>query len=89
MAELRVWQRRHGDDIVAEVSPVQGMGTWDICAWREPDRRETRGGRFGWLADAHHGADTLAQLTFDHRCDSRCGVWNAVERRRRTRATTR
>jgi hypothetical protein len=82
MAELRVWQRRHGSDIVAAVTPVPGVGTWDVCFFREPGRRELRdGGRFGLLIDAHAAADALACATFGHRCEQACGSWNPIERR--------
>ena len=82
MIEVRVWQRRHAVDIVAEVAPVPGMGTWDVCVFREPGRHAIQiGGRFGFLTDAHTAADVLAAATFAHRCDAECGVWNPIERR--------
>jgi hypothetical protein len=87
MSELRVWQRRHAPNIVAEVRPVGGMGTWDICTWLDagsPERCE--GGRHALLTEAHLAADVLAATTFDHRCDAACGEWNAIERRKAERA---
>jgi cold shock CspA family protein len=79
---LRVWQRHHTPDIVAEVRPVSGIGTWDVCAWRDvtpPEKCE--GGRYGLLTEAHRAADALAATTFNHRCDTSCGEWNASDRR--------
>lgn len=81
-----MWQRRHGDDIIAEVTPVMGIGTWDVNVCRQPGSRELRtGGRFGLLTDAHHAADALVWAAFQHTCDSRCGVWAAIERRQSRR----
>jgi hypothetical protein len=79
-----MWRRQHSADIVAEVTPVSGMGTWQVCAWRVagdvhrnlPDRH------FSLLTDAHEAADQLAAVTFEHRCDDICGEWTAVERRK-------
>ncbi len=86
MGELRVWQRRHGPVIVAEVRPVAGMGTWDVCVWRELDGAERcEGGRHGMLTEAHRAADALAVTTFAHQCDAACGEWNAIERRQESR----
>ena len=87
MREVRVWRRQHGPTIVAEVAPVSGMGTWDVCAWREPGRTDlVPGGRhFSFLTDAHAAADMLAAITFGHRCDEHCQPWAAVERRTQTR----
>ena len=83
-----MWQRRHGDDIIAEVVPVMGIGTWDVSVCRQPGSRERcAGGRFGLLTDAHHAADALALAALEHTCDSTCGVWTAIERRQSRRPT--
>jgi hypothetical protein len=86
MTALRVWQRRHTPNLVAEVRPVGGMGTWDVSVWRDvepPERCE--GGRYELLTEAHRAADALAATTFNHRCDESCGEWNALERRKEDR----
>ena len=37
------------------------MGTWDVCAWRAPDRTDVhQGGRFAFLGEALNAADALA-----------------------------
>jgi hypothetical protein len=86
VSALRTWQRRHAPNIVAEVRPVGGMGTWDVCVWRDVEPQEMcEGGRHGFLTDAHEAADALAAMTFAHRCDADCGKWNPVERRNKDR----
>jgi hypothetical protein len=84
MRKLRVWRRHHGPDLVAEVAPIQGMGTWRACA-----RRVRSAGRdelvdhakrsFSLLADAQAAADELLQQHYDHRCDRSCGEWGPVQ----------
>jgi hypothetical protein len=77
-----VWHRRHAPDIIAEVTPVMGMGTWDVGIFRETNPAATRaGGRFGLLTDAHQAADAMVWAVYQHTCDPTCGVWTAVERR--------
>ena len=86
MVELRMWQRRHGPDLVAEVTPVPGMGNWDVCMWREPNRQDVRqGASFGFLTDAMQAADALVAVSTGHSCDESCGNWEAIERRRKPR----
>ena len=85
-----MWQRRHSSNIVAQVTPVEGIGTWDVCVFHSDDLATTwDGGRFGLLTDAHDAADALVATTFAHRCEDACGAWNAVERRRTPRTPTR
>ena len=91
MRKLRVWRRHHGPDLVAEVSPIQGIGTWRACA-----RRVGSAGRdelvdhakrsFSLLADAQAGADQLLQHYFNHRCDGSCGEWGPVHGRSQQRS---
>ena len=86
MTELRLWRRHHSPNLVAEVAPVPGMGTWTICAWRGPERLTVhQGGQCQLLTDAHRQADALSAAVFDHRCDAYCGVWQPVERRAKPR----
>ena len=85
--KLRVWRRHHEPDLVAEVAPIQGMGTWRACA-----RRVGANGRgelvdhakrsFSLLADAQAAADELLQQHYKHRCNGSCGEWAPVQSKR-------
>jgi hypothetical protein len=80
---LHVWQRQHSQTIVAEVTPVVGIGSWEVSVWQEPDATRSRTNNYryySFLIDAYIGADTLAAVTFGHRCDHTCGVWQPVDR---------
>ena len=89
MRKLRVWRRNHGPDLVAEVAPIQGMGTWRACA-----RRLRSSGRdelvdhatrsFSLLEDAQAAADDLLHQHYNHRCDDSCGEWGPLQARRRS-----
>jgi hypothetical protein len=82
MTELRLWQRHHTPDLIAEVTPVPGMGTWTICTFRNPKRVAAHhGGQFHLLTEAHREADALLAAIFSHVCDTDCGAWHPVERR--------
>jgi hypothetical protein len=87
VSELRVWQRRHSKPIVAEVTPVSGMGTWEACAWPADDRHRAQqvGRQFSLLTDAQAAADTTARRMVPHDCNLDCGPWTAIERRRNPR----
>jgi hypothetical protein len=87
IGELRVWRRQHSRDIVTEVAPVPGIGSWEASACRESDgtTRVEMGRYYSLLTDAHLAADTLAANTFGHRCDNTCGAWTAIERRDKPR----
>ena len=87
MRKLRVWRRHHGPDLVAEVAPIQGMGTWRACArrLRSTGRHELVAHAkrsFSLLADAQAGADELLQKHYHHRCDHACGEWGPVQSKR-------
>ena len=66
MSQLRSWQRRHGR-VVAEVSPVPGMGTWEACArlLDPPETQREVGLQFSLLTDAQDAADVLARSMVD------------------------
>jgi hypothetical protein len=56
MSQLRTWQRRHADAVVAEVCPVPGMGTWEACARLIATGVERQVGlHFSLLTDAQGG----------------------------------
>jgi hypothetical protein len=82
MTNLRMWRREHSANIIAEVTPASGIGSWAACVWRlQADPHRTEAGRhFALPTDAHTAADQLAAFTFQHRCDTACGKWIAVER---------
>jgi hypothetical protein len=83
MKKLSLWQRRHQPDVIGEVTPIAGIGTWAVCAYRTPGRRQVRhGGRFELLTEAHHAADALVAAAFHHTCGTACAAWQPIERRR-------
>jgi len=86
MSQLRTWQRRHGR-VVAEVSPVPGMGTWEASArlLDPPETERQVGLQFSLLTDAQDAADVLARAMTHHECDGACEQWGAVERRKSSR----
>ena len=86
MSQLRTWQRRHGR-VVAEVSPVPGMGTWEASArlLDPPETERQVGLQFSLLTDAQDAADVLARAMIRHDCDGACAQWGAVERRKSSR----
>ena len=87
MSELRTWQRRHGDRVIAEVRPVAGMGTWEAYArlTGPPFTEREVGLHFSLLTEAQDAADVLARAMAVHTCDAGCGSWTAIERRRTPR----
>ena len=86
MSQLRTWQRHHGS-VVAEVSPVPGMGTWEASArlLDPPETERQVGLQFSLLTDAQDAADVLARAMTRHECDGACEQWGAVERRKSSR----
>jgi hypothetical protein len=75
---LHTWRRQHGPDIVAEVSPIKGLGQWDACAWlvKDPSAVAKSPRKIAALMSAQAAADHLARTTFDHTCDPHgCGDW--------------
>jgi hypothetical protein len=84
MSQLRTWQRRHAERVVAEVSPVPGMGTWEACARLLGDPQTVRevGLHFSMLTEAQEAADVLARAMVPHQCGATCEPWSAIERRK-------
>ena len=77
---MRSWRRLHGSDLIAQVEPVSGFGTWRVSVWDIADPRHptnhTR--EFQLLTEALDAADTLTRQVFNHECDDgRCGHWLA------------
>ena len=87
MTQLRTWQRRHGERVIAEVAPVGGMGTWEACARRTmpPLAGRDVGLHFSLLTEAQEAADILARAMAPHECDARCEPWTPLERRKHPR----
>ena len=86
MSQLRTWQRRHRR-VVAVVSPVPGMGTWEASArlLDPPETERQVGLQFSLLTDAQDAADVLARAMDRHECDDGCEPWGAVDRRKMPR----
>jgi hypothetical protein len=82
MSTLRTWRRHHAGDIIAEVKPVEGIGTWEASAWlvAEPSKVERAPRSFSMLTEAQSVADALATTAFDHECGPTCGKWLARAR---------
>jgi hypothetical protein len=73
-----VWRRLHGGNIIAEASPVLGMGTWTVSAYRTSwNANPVHGsGSHSLLRDAHAAADELVRSHFHHTCRTGvCGKW--------------
>jgi hypothetical protein len=73
-----VWRRLHDGHIIAQASPLPGMGAWRVSAYRTSDDGdsvyETRA--FSLLREAHQGADELVRRHFSHTCRTGvCGRW--------------
>jgi hypothetical protein len=86
MSELRTWQRLHAQQVVAEVSPVPGMGTWEACARVLASGAERHVGlHFSLLTEAQDAADVLARAMVPHECGAGCEQWSAIERRKTSR----
>jgi len=82
MNTLRTWRRHHVGDIIAEVKPVEGIGTWEASAWlvAKPSKVERAPRSFSMLTEAQSVADALATTAFDHQCAPTCGKWLARAR---------
>jgi hypothetical protein len=78
-----MWRRHHDENIVAEVTPVQGIGTWRACARRMSESHEAERGAFDLLVEAQLAADQLTHAKFGHVCDRRCGFWQPQAPQRR------
>jgi hypothetical protein len=75
---LHTWRRQHGPDLVAQVTPVEGLGTWDASAWpvSAPADVARSPRKIADLVSAQATADHLVRRTFDHTCDLHtCGDW--------------
>jgi len=80
--QLRSWRRRHGEHVVAEVTPVPGMGVWQPWACCGPDGLDRRPYQrhFSLLTEAQKAADVMASELFPHRCNGQCGPWLPISR---------
>ena len=82
MGMLRTWRRHHSGDMIAEVKPVEGIGTWEASAWlvATPSKVERAPQSFSMLTEAQSVADALAATAFGHQCTVTCGTWLARAR---------
>jgi len=77
---MRTWRRLHGSEVIAEVAPVSGFGTWRVSAWNidDPTGPTHHNREFQLLTEALAAADRLASEILEHTCnDSHCGHWLA------------
>ena len=75
---MRSWRRLHGSDVIAQVEPVTGFGTWRVSVWHteNPDHAFRHAREFQLLTEAQQAADILACQTFGHTChEGFCGNW--------------
>jgi hypothetical protein len=81
---LSKWRRLHYPGLVAETSPVPGIGTWIACAYRQVREADAvcAPAPFTHLTAAQATADDLVRTMFGHVCVLECGQWT-----RRTTAT--
>jgi hypothetical protein len=73
-----VWRRLHGGNIIAEASPVRGMGSWTVSAYSTSWNADPvhGSGSYTFLRDAHAAADELVRTHFHHTCRTGvCGRW--------------
>ena len=73
-----VWRRLHDGHIIAEVSPLLGMGTWQVSAYRatKTDDAAHDARSYSLLREAHEIADELVRQHFNHTCRTGiCGRW--------------
>jgi len=87
VGELRTWERRHGERVIAQVRPVPGMGTWEAGArlTGPPFTEREVGLHFSLLTEAQEAADVLARAMFVHACNAGCTPWSAIDRRKTPR----
>jgi hypothetical protein len=76
---MRSWRRLHAPDVIAQVEPIAGFGTWRASVWHTSDPRAlvNHPRTFQMLTEAQTFADTLACSAFGHSCDGKCGKWLA------------
>jgi len=71
------WQRRHVNGVLAVVTPVPGIGSWEVCLWQPSQpSRQPLGRYFSLLTEAQAAADFAVTA---HDC-SVCQPWVPVER---------
>ena len=72
------WRRLHDGSIIAQASPVPGMGSWRVSAYRTTEDADVVHDprAFSLLREAHQAADALVQEHFAHKCRTGvCGRW--------------
>jgi hypothetical protein len=73
-----VWRRLHGGNLIAQASPLPGMGSWRVSAFRTTSDADAayEPRTFSLLREAHHEADELVRGHFAHTCRTGvCGRW--------------
>jgi hypothetical protein len=77
---MRSWRRLHGSELIAQVEPIGGFGTWRVSVWHteNPDEATRHPRDFELLTEAQAAADLLLTQTFKHQCFAgHCGHWLA------------
>jgi hypothetical protein len=72
------WRRLHDGDLIAQASPLAGMGSWWVSAYRTTNAADSAhgAGSYSLLREAQHAADDLVRLHFLHTCRTGvCGRW--------------
>ena len=73
-----VWRRLHDGHLIAQASPLAGMGSWRVSAYRTTNDADSAHapGSYSLLREAHHAADELVRAHFSHTCRTGvCGRW--------------
>ena len=76
---MRPWRRLHSPDLIAQVEPTAGFGTWTVSAWHvsTPHEAVRYPSPFQLLTEAQRMADALTTERFGHTCSGQCGHWLA------------
>jgi hypothetical protein len=73
-----VWRRLHDGQLIAQVSRLEGIGSWLVsaCSSRSDGNLVRIARSFSLLTDAQRAADNLVRDSFSHTCRTgECGRW--------------
>jgi hypothetical protein len=72
------WRRLHDGHLIAQASPLAGMGSWRVSAYRTTNDADSAyaPGSYSLIREAQHAADELVRVHFSHTCRTGvCGRW--------------
>ena len=72
------WRRLHDGHLIAQASPLAGMGSWRVSAYRTTSDADAAHapGAYSLIREAQHAADELVRVHFSHTCRTGvCGRW--------------